>query len=96
MMSRYLASILAAAMLCTNANAQTLTECGKLEGYAFFFSGGAMPADKSGWQKDAISGFVILNFANDEFDLIIKDSMRTTSVKPEGERLFCESQTLKV
>jgi len=41
-------------MFCAGVRAQTLTECGKLDGYAYYFAGGLVPADKGGWQKDGI------------------------------------------
>src|SRR5215475_9055553 len=31
-------------MLCAGAKAQTQTECGKSNGFAYYFSGGAVPA----------------------------------------------------
>jgi hypothetical protein len=31
---------------------QTLTECGRSDGYAYYFTGGLVPADKGGWQKE--------------------------------------------
>jgi len=32
-------------MLCADAGAQTLTECGRSDGYAYYFLGGLVPAD---------------------------------------------------
>jgi hypothetical protein len=43
-------------MLCASVRAQTLTECGKSDGYAYYFVGGLVPADKGGWRKDGIDG----------------------------------------
>jgi hypothetical protein len=49
-------------MLCADVRAQTLTECGRSDGYAYYFSGGLVPADKGGWKKDGIDGGgIILN-----------------------------------
>jgi hypothetical protein len=76
-------------MLCATTRAQTLTECGKSDGYAYFFPGGIIPADKSGWQKDGINGRIILNYINDELDLLIKDAMGSTvSTKQKGGEIF--------
>jgi hypothetical protein len=38
-------------ILCVSVHAQTLTECGKSDGYAYYFVGGVVPADKGGWQR---------------------------------------------
>jgi len=68
-------------MLCAGARAQavTLTECGRLDGYSFYFSGGLVPADKGGWKKDSIvDGRIILNFINGDVDLLIKNSTGST------------------
>lgn len=60
-------------LICTGAMAQTVTECGRSDGYAYYFSGGFVPADKSGWRKDGIDGGkIILNYTNGKFDLLIK------------------------
>jgi hypothetical protein len=70
----------------SNAGAQTITECGDSEGYAYYFSGGAIPAAQAGMRKDAITGGrIILNYENNEVDLIIKSAMGGTfSVKQQG------------
>jgi hypothetical protein len=74
-------------MLCAGVRAQTLTECGKSDGYAYYFS---VPADKGGWTKDGISGGrIILNYINGEIDLLIKNATGTTaSVKQDGGKIF--------
>jgi hypothetical protein len=73
-------------MLCADVRAQTLTECGRLDGYAYYFPGGLVPADKGGWRKDGIDGGrIILNYINGEVDLLIKNATGTTaSVKQDG------------
>jgi hypothetical protein len=79
-------------MLCADVRAQTrtLTECGKLDGYAYYFFGGSVPADKSGWRKESIDGGrIILNLVNGEIDLLIKNATGTTaSVKQNGGKMF--------
>lgn len=77
-------------MLCAGVGAQTVTECGKLDGYSYYFAGGLVPADKSGWRKDGIDGGrIILNLINREIDLLIKNAMGTTvSVKQNGGKIF--------
>ncbi|HEY7665865.1 MAG TPA: hypothetical protein VH934_22330 [Xanthobacteraceae bacterium] len=79
-------------MLCADVRARTLTECGRSDGYAYYFSGGLVPADKSGLRKDGIDGGrIILNLANDEVDLIIKDSRGTTeSVKQADGKILVQ------
>jgi len=50
-------------IFCVSVQAQTLTECGKSDGYAYYFVGGVVPADKGGWQRDGIpGGRIILNY----------------------------------
>jgi len=75
----------------SGAKAQTLTECGKSDGYSYYFSGGLVPADKGGWKKDGIdSGRIILNHVNGEVDLLIKNALGTTaSVKEYEQRSHC-------
>jgi hypothetical protein len=77
-------------MLCAGAKAQTLTECGQSDGYAYYFSGGLVPADKSGLRKDGIDGGrIILNLINGEIDLLIKNATGTTaSVRQDGGKIF--------
>jgi hypothetical protein len=68
----------------------TVTECGKSDGHAYYFSGGLVPTDKSGWRKDGIDGGrIILNLINGEIDLLIKDTTGTTrSVKQDGGKII--------
>jgi hypothetical protein len=82
-------------MLCAGAKAQTLTECGRSDGYAYYFSGGLIPPDKSGMQKDGINdGRIILNYINDEVDLLIKDVTGTTrSVKQDSGKIYVRKTT---
>jgi len=88
---------LAAAVLLivSDAGAQTLTECGASDGYAYYFSGRLVPPDKSGWQKDGIDGGrIILNKVNGELDLLIKDATGSTrSVKQDGGKIFPRKTT---
>lgn len=75
-------------MLCAGAKAQTKTECGKSNGYAYYFSGGAVPA--AGWKKDWIDGGqIILNFINGEADLLVTNATGSTaSVKQAGGKIY--------
>jgi hypothetical protein len=77
-------------ILCVSTQAQTLTECGKSDGYAYYFVGGVVPADKGGWQRDGITGGrIILNYINGEIDLLIKSAPGTTaSVKQDGGKII--------
>ena len=83
------------AMLCTGVRAQTLTECGRSNGYAYYFSGGLVSAEKSGWKKDGIDGGrIILNFKNGEIDLLTKNATGTTaSVKQDGGKIIVRKAT---
>jgi hypothetical protein len=89
----FMATALAGAVTCSasdGARAQTLTECGRSDGYAYYFSDGLITADKSGLTKDGIDGGrIILNFINGEIDLLIKDTTGTTrSVKQDSGKLI--------
>jgi hypothetical protein len=67
-------------MLCAGVRAQTVTECGRSEGYSYYFAGGLIPADKGGWRKDGIDGGrIILNLLNGEIDLLMKNATGSTS-----------------
>src|SRR5262249_41193961 len=82
-------------MLCVDVRAQTLTECGRSDGYTYLFSGGLVPADKSGWQKEWDDGRTVLNYINREFDLLEKDASGTTSrsVKQLGGKIIPRKTT---
>ena len=81
-------------MLCVDVRAQTLTECGRSDGYTYLFSGGLVPADKSGWQKEGDDGRTVLNYINGEFDLLVKDASGTTrSVKQDGGKTIPRKTT---
>src|SRR5262245_59980628 len=69
-----------------NAFSQTITECGDSDGYAYFFAGGAIPAQQAGMRKDGITGGrIILNFENNQVDLIINHAMGSTfSARQQG------------
>jgi hypothetical protein len=69
---------------------QTLTECGRSDGYAYYFTGGLVAAGKGGWQKDGIDGGrIILNYTGNEVDLLIKNATGTArSVKQDGGKLI--------
>jgi hypothetical protein len=75
-------------VLCAGANAQTRTECGRSNGYAYYFSGGAVPA--AGWKKDWIDGGqIILNFINGEADLLVPNATGSTaSVRQAGGKIY--------
>jgi hypothetical protein len=88
------ASITFSVAVC-EAWAQTLTECGRSDGYAYYFVGGLVPAGKGGWQKDGIDGGrIILNYVNGELDLLIKSATGSTmSVKQDGGKIFVRQTT---
>ena len=88
-------SIAFSAAVSDGACAQTLTECGRSDGYAYYFVGGLVPADKGGWQKDGIDGGrIILNHINGEVDLLIKNATGSTiSPKQDGGKIFPRKTT---
>lgn len=80
----------AAIVWVSNANAQTITECGDSEGYAYYFAGGVVPQQEAGMRKDAVTGgrIIILNFENNEVDLILKGATGSTvSTKRQGGKI---------
>jgi hypothetical protein len=89
------ASIAFSVTVSDGAWAQTLTECGKSDGYTYFFAGGFVAADKGGWKKDSIDdGRIILNFINGEADLLVKTATGSTiSVKQDGGRIYARKTT---
>jgi hypothetical protein len=82
-------------MVCTGARTETLTECGRSDGYAYYLSGGLVAPDKSGLRKDGIDGGrIVLNFINGEVDLLIKNTTGTTaSVKQDGGKIIVRKAT---
>jgi hypothetical protein len=89
------ASIAFSVAVSDEARAQTLTECGKSDGYAYYFVGGLVPAGKGGWQKDGIDGGrIILNYVNGDLDLLIKNATGSTmSVKQDGGKIIPRQTT---
>src|SRR5262245_39153456 len=90
-----MATVVIFLLICTGVRAQTVTECGKLDGHAYYFAGGLVPADKSGWRKDGVDGGrIILNYIKGEIDLLIKNAMGTTvSVNQTGGKIFPRKST---
>jgi hypothetical protein len=43
-------------LLSANARAQTLTECGRSDGYGYWFVGGLIPADKGVGKRTVSTG----------------------------------------
>ena len=82
-------------MTSTNVGAQTLAECGKSDGYAYYFPGGLISASDAGLKKDGVDGGrIILNFINGEVDLLIKDVTGTTrSVKQDSGKIYVRKTT---
>jgi hypothetical protein len=67
----------------------------KIRWILILFSGGLVPADKGGWEKDGIDGGrIILNFINGEVDLLLKDATGTTrSVKQDSGKIHVRKTT---
>jgi len=88
-MKKVLLTGVAALMLCTDAMAQSATECGRLEGYSYYFPGGFVPANKAGWTRDGMDGRIVLRIMNKEIDLLTTNANgKLTSVKQEGGKIF--------
>ena len=69
---------------------QVITSCGASKGYTYFFKGGVVPKDKSGWTEDAISkGNIILVLEGNgkELNIYYKDAQTTKSAKENGGEL---------
>jgi hypothetical protein len=81
--------VIIAIISASNVGAQTVTECGDSQGYAYFFQGGSVPPGQGGMHKDAITGGrIILNYENNEVDLIINHAMGSTlSAKQQGANI---------
>lgn len=89
MLKHWCALVLAIVFLGSTASpvfAQVVTRCGTSQGYSYYFSGGYVPADKSGWTEDTISpGSLSLAINDDEVDLIFSDATgNARSSKAEG------------
>lgn len=60
------------------ASWQQLTKCGAMEGQSYYFAGGAVPKNKSGWHKDGISkGSLSLLTDGKDLDIIFKDALQS-------------------
>jgi hypothetical protein len=92
---RPLIAVVVLLMLCAGVSAQTLTECGKSDGYSYYFAGGLVSPGETGLTKDGITGGrIILNFINGEVDLLLKDSTgNTRSVKQDSGKIYVRKTT---
>ncbi len=63
-----------------------VTRCGSASGHSFFFPGGVVSLDESGWEKDTISsGQVLLIYNGGKPDIIFADATKQiTSARGEG------------
>ena len=76
-------------MVPVSATAEILALCGEMTGYTNYHPGPLVPKSKSGWQDDKIAGghnIVTATKSGDkiEYDVIFKDSLRTTSLRQDG------------
>ena len=70
---------------------EVITTCGASKGYGYYFEGGIVPKDKSGWSEDSISkGHIILVLEGDgkEFNIYYKDAEMTKSAKEDGGKVL--------
>ena len=57
------------------AFSETIISCGPTKGYAFYFEGGFVPKDKSGWSDDGTSGGqTVLIKVDEKFDILYRDA----------------------
>jgi hypothetical protein len=69
---------------------QVITSCGASKGYSYFFEGGIVPKDKSGWSEDAISKgqmILVLEENGKEVNIYYKDAQTTKSAKEDGGKV---------
>ena len=79
-----LVSALLVAMISVG-HAATITRCGELSGFGWYFAGVAVPASKEGWQKDGMSGGdIMLIFDGDKPDIVYTDTAGTRSARASG------------
>lgn len=67
--------------------AQEIASCGAASGHAYFHSSAIVPADKAGWQKDAITGGVTTIVRKDDgkYDILVLDATKQIkSLRDEG------------
>jgi hypothetical protein len=74
-----------------NASAAVITQCGASSGVTYYFEGGAIGADKAGWQKDAATGGfeLVANADYSEADIIYENPppIGPSSYRAEGEAM---------
>ena len=64
-----------AALFATHAESQTLMTCGASAGRGYYLKGDLIPAEKAGWQDDAITGGnTTLAFDGSDYDIIFRDA----------------------
>ena len=65
---------------------ESVTRCGSSSGMGFFFPGGFVPSDQTGWQKDTISsGQILLIYDDGKPDIIYTAARdRIQSARAEG------------
>ncbi len=84
-------SLVSMVIIPSFALGQVITSCGASKGYSYFFEGGIVPKDKSGWAEDAISrGNIILVLEENgkELNIYYKDALTTKSAKENGGELL--------
>lgn len=67
--------------------AQEIASCGAVSGHSFFNSFAMVPADKAGWQKDAITGgaTTIVRKDDGKYDILVLDATKQIkSLRDEG------------
>jgi hypothetical protein len=84
-----LAGCVAAFLCAPPASAEVVTSCTSPKGYVYFFSGGIVPQDRSGWQADSINdGTVLLSWKDKKFQIQYKDAQKWKDVESEGGKIY--------
>ena len=85
-MLRIVACVVVSTIVRAQASATVVSRCSASAGYAYYFAGPLVPADKAGWRKDGVTGgsLQLLRDGND-YDIVYTDaSGGSRSVRADG------------
>lgn len=82
-----------------SASWQQITTCGEMKGQAYYFPGGAVPRNKSGWRKDGIDGGTTALLTNGkDVDIVYKDATgnsRSSRFHDQAQLFFFPGSTIQ-
>lgn len=91
-----LVGCLAAVLWAMPATAEIVTSCAAPQGYAYFFGGGLVPPDWSGWQSDSVNdGTMLLSWKDKKFQIQYKYSQNWKDMESEGGQIIVISNQTK-